>query len=82
MSLDEKAIAESVAKSGRSSDNGNVETPFCSKQSYMTKLDWRLIPILGCTYTILFLDRTNSEYRAPLFFCEPPLTRRSRQRQD
>jgi len=59
MSLDEKAIAESVAKSGRSSDNGNVETPFCSKQSYMTKLDWRLIPILGCTYTILFLDRTN-----------------------
>ncbi|EAT81899.2 hypothetical protein SNOG_10505 [Parastagonospora nodorum SN15] len=59
MSLDEKAIAESVAKSSRSSDNGNVEIPFCSKQSYTTKMDWRLIPILGCTYTILFLDRTN-----------------------
>jgi hypothetical protein len=24
-------------------------------------MDLRLIPILGCTYTILFLDRTNSK---------------------
>jgi hypothetical protein len=82
MSLDEKVIAESMAKSSRSSENDNVEIPFCSKQSYTTKMDWRLIPILGCTYTILFLDRTNSEYQAPLFLCEPPLTCLSRQRQD
>ncbi|KAF2269955.1 MFS general substrate transporter [Lojkania enalia] len=26
---------------------------------YITKLDFRLIPVLGVTYTILFLDRTN-----------------------
>ncbi|KAF1927734.1 MFS general substrate transporter [Didymella exigua CBS 183.55] len=30
-----------------------------SKQTYMLKMDLRLIPILGFTYTILFLDRTN-----------------------
>lgn len=30
------------------------------RPNYLTKLDLRLIPILGCTYTILFLDRTNS----------------------
>jgi hypothetical protein len=35
-----------------------------TKQSYVLKMDVRLIPILGCTYTILFLDRTNSESRA------------------
>ncbi|KAF9739106.1 transporter-like protein [Paraphaeosphaeria minitans] len=27
--------------------------------NYVLKLDLRLIPLLGCTYTILFLDRTN-----------------------
>ena len=31
-----------------------------AKHNYVLKLDLRLIPILGCTYTILFLDRTNS----------------------
>jgi hypothetical protein len=46
--------------------DGSIEegTPECAmhtKQSYIWKLDRRLIPILGCTYTILFLDRTNSE---------------------
>ena len=29
--------------------------------NYSLKLDLRLIPILGFTYTILFLDRSNSK---------------------
>ncbi|KAF2748700.1 MFS general substrate transporter [Sporormia fimetaria CBS 119925] len=35
----------------------NIESGVQPK--YITKLDLRLIPLLGCTYTVLFLDRTN-----------------------
>jgi hypothetical protein len=35
------------------------------RQRYMTKLDIRLIPVLGVTYTLLFLDRTNSKSAIP-----------------
>jgi hypothetical protein len=67
MSVDEKIVAEETAKSSESgSDHGRVYPAFSPKQSYTTKMDWRLIPILGCTYTILFLDRTNSKSLAPL----------------
>jgi hypothetical protein len=58
MDADEKAMTEVVAQD-RDNDAvtiSNVPT----EQSYVLKMDLRLIPILGCTYTILFLDRTNS----------------------
>ncbi|KAH7356039.1 major facilitator superfamily domain-containing protein [Pyrenochaeta sp. MPI-SDFR-AT-0127] len=58
MQLDEKAVAETTAKDSGSSDHETLE-PLATKQTYTHKLDLRLIPILGCTYTILFLDRTN-----------------------
>jgi hypothetical protein len=63
MEHDEKAAAATSAKSSDSSDHGVVEYAGPTKQTYTTKMDWRIIPILGCTYTILFLDRTNSEFR-------------------
>lgn len=59
MQTDEKMVAEATAKDSGSSDQDTVEV-FGTKQNYTLKLDLRLIPILGCTYTILFLDRTNS----------------------
>jgi hypothetical protein len=65
MQHDEKTVAETTATSG-SSGHGDVDFVAHSKQTYTTKMDLRLIPILGCTYTILFLDRTNSK---------PPLQR-------
>lgn len=61
MSIDEKMVAEAAAKDSGSSDQGTVEV-LGIKQNYTLKLDLRLIPILGCTYTILFLDRTNSQW--------------------
>jgi hypothetical protein len=84
MQHDEKVVAESTAKSSNGSDHGiaNFEVAH-TKQTYTTKMDLRLIPILGCTYTILFLDRTNSEYQVLLPFCTgPTLTCPSRQCQD
>jgi hypothetical protein len=62
MQHDEKTVAETTATSG-SSGHGDVDFVAHSKQTYTTKMDLRLIPILGCTYTILFLDRTNSKSR-------------------
>lgn len=59
MQTDEKMVAEATAKDSGSSDQGTVELRG-TKQNYTLKMDLRLIPILGCTYTILFLDRTNS----------------------
>ncbi|KAH7380256.1 major facilitator superfamily domain-containing protein [Phaeosphaeria sp. MPI-PUGE-AT-0046c] len=60
MERDEKGVAEMTAKSSESSDHGAVVYEVAhTKQTYTTKMDLRLIPILGCTYTILFLDRTN-----------------------
>jgi hypothetical protein len=60
----EKSAAEAVAiaakSSGSSSDGGEHGVSVATKQTYTLKMDLRLIPILGCTYTILFLDRTNS----------------------
>lgn len=41
--------------------NLNIEELEPPKSNYVLKMDLRLIPILGCTYTILFLDRTNSK---------------------
>lgn len=61
----EKIIAEETS-SKTSSDHTNVEALLAKPQKYILKLDLRLIPILGCTYTILFLDRTNSECISPL----------------
>jgi hypothetical protein len=65
MEHDEKAIAATTAKSRESSDHGNIGYVGPTKQTYVTKMDWRIIPILGCTYTILFLDRTNSQSCVP-----------------
>lgn len=59
MQVDEKVVAEATAKSSGSSDQDPIEVT--TPPNYTLKLDLRLIPILGCTYTILFLDRTNSE---------------------
>jgi hypothetical protein len=56
--LDEKSSPEPLAK--LASDEGAELPP--PPSNYTWKLDLRLIPLLGCTYTILFLDRTNSEY--------------------
>jgi hypothetical protein len=52
-----EAVTETLAK-------GNEETDELGqpKHNYVLKMDLRLIPILGCTYTILFLDRTNSTF--------------------
>ena len=58
MDADEKATTEVVAQD-RDNDAGPIST-VPTEQSYVLKMDLRLIPILGCTYTILFLDRTNS----------------------
>jgi hypothetical protein len=60
MALDKKAAAEVTARDSYSARMGVLDGDL-SKQSYMLKMDLCLIPILGCTYTILFLDRTNSE---------------------
>ncbi|KAF1967825.1 MFS general substrate transporter [Bimuria novae-zelandiae CBS 107.79] len=51
----EKFSADAVTQ--RSSDE-SAEIP-SPPSNYVYKLDLRLIPVLGCTYTILFLDRTN-----------------------
>lgn len=58
---DEKMNAEALAKP-TSDDVSELPPP---PSNYVYKLDLRLIPLLGCTYTILFLDRTNSEYHDP-----------------
>lgn len=67
MQQQEKYIVKTTKERGGDSDGGEIgsnsdillATP--TKQNYTMKMDLRLIPILGCTYTILFLDRTNSE---------------------
>jgi hypothetical protein len=64
MQDDEKHAVDTVGQgSGNSDDSerGIAEPATTTQQNYMFKLDSRLIPILGCTYTILFLDRGNSE---------------------
>ena len=61
MQRNEKYVAETTAASTVNSDHGVMESLSHTKQTYTMKLDFRLIPILGCTYTILFLDRTNSK---------------------
>jgi len=60
MNMYEKAVTETAAQDSDSHEIGMIHT-VSRKQSYILKMDLRLIPILGCTYTILFLDRTNSE---------------------
>ena len=62
--MDEKDAAEIAARDcdGARISVADIDT---SKQSYVLKMDLRLIPILGCTYTILFLDRTNSASYVP-----------------
>jgi hypothetical protein len=63
MQHNEKAVAEATTKSSGSSDDVTVEYgPTLTKQTYVRKLDWAIIPILGTTYTILFIDRTNSGF--------------------
>jgi hypothetical protein len=64
MTMDEKDAAEIAARDCDSARMGVVDID-TSKQSYVLKMDLRLIPILGCTYTILFLDRTNSASHVP-----------------
>ena len=56
-----KSTADGSIESDGSIEEGTLEFSVPTKQSYIRKLDRRLIPILGCTYTILFLDRTNSK---------------------
>lgn len=58
--MDEKAAIETAAQDRDDNEMGMLG-PVSTKQSYILKTDLRLIPILGCTYTILFLDRTNSK---------------------
>lgn len=53
----EKFAVEAMAQ--RSNDEIDALPP--PPSNYVYKLDLRLIPLLGCTYTILFLDRANSE---------------------
>ncbi|KAF2469999.1 MFS general substrate transporter [Lindgomyces ingoldianus] len=58
--MSEKVFTEEKTTAKSSSDQDTVEDLVSTKaQRYITKLDLRLIPVLGCTYTILFLDRTN-----------------------
>lgn len=64
MQPNEKAVPETTASSNVDNDHGAIESLSHTKQTYTMKLDLRLIPILGCTYTILFLDRTNSKSHA------------------
>jgi len=64
MQPSEKSVVETTATS--SVDHGAIESLSQIKQTYTTKLDLRHIPILGCTYTILFLDRTNSKLHLAL----------------
>lgn len=52
--------AKTRAQQG-SLDEGDAVLPK-PPSNYVYKLDLRLIPLLGCTYAILFLDRSNSEY--------------------
>ncbi|KAJ4366698.1 High-affinity nicotinic acid transporter [Ascochyta clinopodiicola] len=58
MKMEEKAATRIAAQESDSHEAGRIN-PASRKQSYVLKMDLRLIPILGCTYTILFLDRTN-----------------------
>lgn len=57
--MSEKILTE--ATSTKISEETSYETGEETTQvsNYLLKLDLSLIPILGCTYTILFLDRTN-----------------------
>lgn len=64
MQRNKKSVAETAATSTVDNDRGAIESLSHTKQTYTTKLDLQLIPILGCTYTILFLDRTNSKTHA------------------
>ncbi|KAF2867779.1 major facilitator superfamily domain-containing protein [Massariosphaeria phaeospora] len=54
--MSEKFVVETVANG---SSDKEVEGVCAPPPKYITKLDLKLIPLLGCTYTILFLDRTN-----------------------
>ncbi|KAF2710158.1 MFS general substrate transporter [Pleomassaria siparia CBS 279.74] len=51
----EKIVPETTSKSSIEEYGEATAQP----SNYLAKLDLRLIPILGVTYTILFLDRTN-----------------------
>jgi hypothetical protein len=73
MQSDEKFVAKTTATSSVNNDHGVLESLSHTKQTYTMKMDLRLIPILGCTYTILFLDRTNSKLKDPF---ETPLSLR------
>ena len=57
--MSEKNVEEKTSLA--SNDQSAAEGQAVKVPNYIFKLDMRLIPILGCTYTILFLDRTNSE---------------------
>lgn len=58
-------VEDVVAKEGSDRDT-SIESLSVTPAKYIFKLDMRLIPVLGCTYTILFLDRTNSMFTARL----------------
>jgi hypothetical protein len=70
MQNDEKQVANTTSQSSDYRDHVTV-----TKQSYTLKMDLRLIPILGCTYTILFLDRTNSKRTSDIHPLESLLAR-------
>ncbi|KAH7132175.1 major facilitator superfamily domain-containing protein [Dendryphion nanum] len=58
--MPEKIITETytTTNSGQEDSTG-ISTELVKPSKYVLKLDMRLVPILGCTYTVLFLDRTN-----------------------
>ncbi|KAH6625344.1 major facilitator superfamily domain-containing protein [Boeremia exigua] len=58
MAMGEKAAVEVAAQDCGSNEAGVVSVAL-PKQNYLLRMDFRLIPVLGCTYTVLFLDRTN-----------------------
>ena len=59
MHIDEKVAANATVATGPCSEQASLELATRPKSNYTLKIDLQLIPILGCCYTILFLDRSN-----------------------
>lgn len=68
MDGEEKTIVKTTLAANSTCSDTSTEELSLAKPNYTLKLDLRLIPILGCTFTILFLDRTNSEL--PIHICD------------
>lgn len=52
-------------------EGGTVAIPVFTEEDrvrILRKIDFRLVPMLGCLYLIAFIDRGNSEYRSNTSF--------------